>query len=322
MITVYKVDENGQILSIQIEKNQLTQYENLGWTTTKPVDVLGAIEGDGKKGQDIEFSGPTTTATPSPYGYPALVPDGRGGFIDASVYLNGINENGNWYYPGSEDVILDNLTQTEIENLQDRLVRTQWFTTESYGQEYGRPGKETRNALIKAMTASNFEAGVGYDYAIDLELLNPGQEIFVPRTYRASDRATRLQTVDAIFKSLGIEPTDKRRNKYSLLLENLEKEEFATDETIRRMEVQGPEVTKTVTTKAGIDPDTEKPKTITEVKETVEPIPGQFDAQARLIEKVKTDFAGYLERQDDVAKLKTNVANISNSVMRLKGLGG
>ena len=322
MITVYKVDENGQILSIQIEKNQLTQYENLGWTTTKPVDVLGAIEGDGKKGQDIEFSGPTTTATPSPYGYPALVPDGRGGFIDASVYLNGINENGNWYYPGSEDVILDSLTETEIKNLQDRLVRTQWFTTESYGQEYGRPGKETRNALIKAMTASNFEAGVGYDYAIDLELLNPGQEIFVPRTYRASDRATRLQTVDAIFKSLGIEPTDKRRNKYSLLLENLEKEEFATDETIRRMEVQGPEVTKTVTTKAGIDPDTEKPKTITEVKETVEPIPGQFDAQARLIEKVKTDFAGYLERQDDVAKLKTNVANISNSVMRLKGLGG
>ena len=322
MITVYKVDENGQILSIQIEKNQLTQYENLGWTTTKPVDVLGAIEGDGKKGQDIEFSGPTTPATPSPYGYPALVPDGRGGFIDASVYLNGINENGNWYYPGSEDVILDSLTETEIKNLQDRLVRTQWFTTESYGQEYGRPGRETRNALIKAMTASNFEAGVGYDYAIDLELLNPGQEIFVPRTYRASDRATRLQTVDAIFKSLGIEPTDKRRNKYSLLLENLEKEEFATDETIRRMEVQGPEVTKTVTTKAGIDPDTEKPKTITEVKETVEPIPGQFDAQARLIEKVKTDFAGYLERQDDVAKLKTNVANISNSVMRLKGLGG
>ena len=322
MITVYKVDENGQILSIQIEKNQLTQYENLGWTTTKPVDVLGAIEGDGKKGQDIEFSGPTTTATPSPYGYPALVPDGRGGFIDASVYLNGINENGNWYYPGSEDVILDSLTETEIKNLQDRLVRTQWFTTESYGQEYGRPGRETRNALIKAMTASNFEAGVGYDYAIDLELLNPGQEIFVPRTYRASDRATRLQTVDAIFKSLGIEPTDKRRNKYSLLLENLEKEEFATDETIRRMEVQGPEVTKTVTTKAGIDPDTEKPKTITEVKETVEPIPGQFDAQARLIEKVKTDFAGYLERQDDVAKLKTNVANISNSVMRLNGLGG
>ena len=322
MITVYKVDENGQILSIQIEKNQLTQYENLGWTTTKPVDVLGAIEGDGKKGQDIEFSGPTTTATPSPYGYPALVPDGRGGFIDARVYLNGINDNGNWYYPGSEDVILDSLTETEIKNLQDRLVRTQWFTTESYGQEYGRPGRETRNALIKAMTASNFEAGVGYDYAIDLELLNPGQEIFVPRTYRASDRATRLQTVDAIFKSLGIEPTDKRRNKYSLLLENLEKEEFATDETIRRMEVQGPEVTKTVTTKAGIDPDTEKPKTITEVKETVEPIPGQFDAQARLIEKVKTDFAGYLERQDDVAKLKTNVANISNSVMRLKGLGG
>ena len=39
MITVYKVDENGQILSIQIEKNQLTQYENLGWTTTKTVDV-------------------------------------------------------------------------------------------------------------------------------------------------------------------------------------------------------------------------------------------------------------------------------------------
>jgi len=322
MITVYKVDENGQILSIQIEKNQLTQYENLGWTTTKPVDVLGAIEGDGKKGQDIEFSGPTTTATPSPYGYPALVPDGRGGFIDASVYLNGINENGNWYYPGDEDRVLDGMTETEIKNLQDRLVRTQWFTTESYGQEYGRPGRETRNALIKAMTASNFEAGVGYDYAIDLELLNPGQEIFVPRTYRASDRATRLQTVDAIFKSLGIEPTDKRRNKYSLLLENLEKEEFATDETIRRIEVQGPEVTKTVTTKAGIDPVTEKPKTISEVKETVEPIPGQFDAQARLIEKVKTDFAGYLERQDDVAKLKTNVANISNSVMRLKGLGG
>ncbi len=329
MITVYKVDENGQILSIQIEKNQLIQYQNLGWSETKPVNILGAIEGDEPAGSDVDFLDRTTTTTPSPYGYPALIPDGQGGFQDVSVYLNGINDNGNWYYPGSEDVILDKLTEIEIKNLQDRLVRTQWFTTESYGQEYGRAGRETRNALIKAMTASNFASGVGYDVAIDLELLNPGEEIFVPQTYRPSDRATRLQTVDAIFNSLGIEPTNKRRNRYALLLENLEKEEFSTDQTIAKMSVEGPEVTTTTTPgKVITEMDEEEgminivgrePGTTTT---TVEPIPGQFDAQSRLIERVKTDFAGYLARQDDVAKLKTNVANISNSVMRLKGLGG
>tara|TARA_R100001163_G_scaffold64126_1_gene57633 strand:- start:773 stop:1762 length:990 start_codon:yes stop_codon:yes gene_type:complete len=329
MITIYIVEEDGTIVSKVIEKGELLQYKNLGWTETKPVDVLGAIAGDKPAGSDIGFSGQITTATPSPYGYPALIPDGQGGFQDVSVYLNGINDNGNWYYPGSEDVILDKLTEIEIKNLQDRLVRTQWFTSENYSQEYGRPGRETRNALIKAMTASNFASGVGYDVAIDLELLNPGEEIFVPQTYRPSDRATRLQTVDAIFNSLGIEPTNKRRNRYALLLENLEKEEFSTDQTIARMSVEGPEVTTTTTPgKVITEMDEEEgminivgrePGTTTT---TVEPIPGQFDAQSRLIERVKTDFAGYLARQDDVAKLKTNVANISNSVMRLKGLGG
>ena len=61
MITVYKVDENGQILSIQIEKNQLIQYQNLGWSETKPVNILGAIEGDEPAGSDVDFLDRTTT---------------------------------------------------------------------------------------------------------------------------------------------------------------------------------------------------------------------------------------------------------------------
>ena len=159
MITVYKINEDGTILTLQIEKSELQNYINLGWSEDEPVSLIDVATGSEKKGTDIPFSS-TTTATPSPFGYTALVSNGDGGFIDASVYLNGVNENGDWYYPSDEDVVLDKLSTQNIKTLQDRLVRTQWFSTEDYSQEYGRPGRETRNSLIKAMTASNFATGV------------------------------------------------------------------------------------------------------------------------------------------------------------------
>ena len=320
MITVYTI-EDGQVISKRIPKSQLENYLNLGWTDKKPVDVPGAVGGLAPGRVDIDF-GDTSEARPSPFGYPALISNGQGGFQDVSVYLNGLNPDGNWYYPGDEDVVLDKLTTSEIRTLQDRLVRTQWFSMENYSQEYGRPGRETRNALIKAMTASNYATGVGYDTAIDLELLNPGQEVYVPKAYRESDKASRLQTVDAIFSSIGRTPTRKERNYYEVLLKELEQKEFYSDEAIARMAVEGPEVTVTETRSPGVEPLTERPIEIVEREETIEPIPEEVDAIARLQERIKGDFEGVLARQEDVARARNNVGNIAQSIMRLKALGG
>lgn len=320
MITVYTI-EDGQVISKRIPKSQLENYLNLGWTDKKPVDVPGAIGGLAPGRVDIDF-GDTSEARPSPFGYPALISNGQGGFQDVSVYLNGLNADGNWYYPGDEDVVLDKLTTSEIRTLQDRLVRTQWFSMENYSQEYGRPGRETRNALIKAMTASNYATGVGYDTAIDLELLNPGQEVYVPKAYRESDKASRLQTVDAIFRSIGKTPTRKERNYYEVLLKDLEQKEFYSDEAIARMAVEGPEVTVTETRRPGVEPLTERPIEIVEREETIEPMPEEVDAIARLQERIRGDFEGLLARQEDVARARNNAGNIAQSIMRLKALGG
>jgi len=321
MITVYKINEDGTILTLPIEKSQLTNYINLGWSEDEPENLIDAALGPKKKGEDVTLSS-TTTTTPSPFGYPALISDGAGGFQDVSVYLNGLNPSGNWYYPGDEDVVLDNLSIQDIKTLQDRLVRTQWFSTEDYSQEYGRPGRETRNALIKAMTASNFATGVGYDTSIDLELLNPGEDIYVPNRYRESDKATRLQTVDAIFSSIGRKPTTRERNYYEVLLKDLEQKEFYTDEDIARIGVEGPEVTVTETRKPSVDPFSEKPIEIVEREETVESIPGEFDAISNLQETIRGDYEGVLSRQENVGRARNNIGNIAQSVMRLKALGG
>jgi hypothetical protein len=320
MITVYKVTENGEILELPINKSDLQNYINLGWSEEKPVDFAGAIEDTDEK-DSIDFSDGTDT-TPSPFGYPSLVPDGQGGFIDVNTYLNGINADGQWYYPGDEDRVLDEMSVQDIRTLQDRLVRTQWLSTEDYSQEYGRPSTATRSALIKAMTASNYATGVGYDTAIDIELLNPFEEIYVPKTYRESDKASRLQIVDAIFDSIGRTPTKKERNYYEVLLKDLEQKEFYTDEAIARMEVEGPEVTVTETRRQGFDPLTQRPIEIVETEETVEPIPEEVDSVARLQETIKGDFEGVLARQQDVARARNNAGSIAQSIMRLKALGG
>ena len=320
MITIYKVTENGELLTLQINKSELQNYINLGWSEEKPPNITDAIDETSPK-TDIDFDGGTDT-TPSPFGYPSLVPDGQGGFIDVNTYLNGINSDGQWYYPGDEDRVLDGMSPQDIRTLQDRLVRTQWLSTEDYSQEYGRPSTATRSALIKAMTASNYATGVGYDTAIDIELLNPFEEIYVPKTYRESDKASRLQIVDAIFDSIGRTPTKKERNYYEVLLKDLEQKEFYTDEAIARMEVEGPEVTVTETRRQGFDPLTQRPIEIVETEETVEPIPEEVDSVARLQETIKGDFEGVLARQQDVARARNNAGSIAQSIMRLKALGG
>ena len=327
MITIYKVTENGEPLTLQINKSELQNYINLGWSEEKPVDYPGGVEKTGPK-VEVDF-GDKEDTTPSPFGYPSLVPDGQGGFIDVNVYLNGLNNKGQWYYPGDEDRVLDSLSVQEIRTLQDRLVRTQWLSTEDYSREYGRPSASTRSALIKAMTASNYATGVGYDTAIDIELLNPFEEIYVPKAYRESDKATRLQTVDAIFSSIGRTPTRKERNYYEVLLKELEQKEFYSDEAIARMAVEGPEVTRTTTPGKVITELDEEQGMINIVgrepgttKTTVEPIPEEVDAVSRLQERIKGDFEGVLARQEDVARARNNVGNIAQSIMRLKALGG
>ena len=320
MITVYKVTDDGQSIKIRINKSQLQDYINLGFSTEKPVNFSEAVGETGPK-RDVPF-GDGTDTSPSPFGYPSLVPDGQGGFLDVNVYLNGLNEKGQWYYPGDEDRVLDGMSVQDIRTLQDRLVRTQWLSTEDYSQEYGRPSTATRSALIKAMTASNYATGVGYDTAIDIELLNPFEEIYVPKAYRESDKASRLQTVDAIFSSIGRTHTKKERNYYEVLLKELEQKEFYSDEAIARMAVEGPEVTVTETRRAGVEPLTERPIEIVEREETVEPIPEEVDAVARLQERIRGDFEGVLSRQQDVARARNNVGNIAQSIMRLKALGG
>jgi hypothetical protein len=332
MITVYIVEEDGTILSKLIEKSQLLSYKNLGWTEEKPVDFAGAIADTDRK-VDIPFGGGVDT-TPSPFGYPSLVPDGQGGFIDVNVYLNGINSDGQWYYPGDEDRVLDEMLLgknaiQDIKTLQDRLVRTQWLSTEDYSREYGRPSASTRSALIKAMTASNYISGAGYDTAIDIELLNPFEEIYVPKAYRESDKASRLQTVDAIFSSIGRTPTKKERNYYEVLLKDLEQKEFYSDEAIARMAVEGPEVT-TITTPGKVITEFDEEEGMINIvgrepgttKTTVEPIPEEVDSVARLQERIKGDFEGVLARQQDVARARNNAGSIAQSIMRLKALGG
>ena len=321
MITVYKVNADGTVISTTIEKSQLLDYKNLGWSEEKPIFPAKAIEETAPGKKEIPFGGAADT-TPSPFGYPSLVPDGQGGFIDVSVYLNGLNNNGQWYYPGDEDRVLDEMSVQNIRTLQDRLVRTQWLSTENYSQEYGRPGTQTRAALVKAMTASNYATGVGYDTAIDLELLNPFQEIYVPKTYRESDKATRLQTVDAIFRSIGRTPTKRERNYYEILLKDLEQKEFYSDEAIARMAVEGPKVTVTETRRPSVEPFSERPIEIVEKETTVEPMPETIDAVSRLQERITGDFEGVLARQEDVTRARNNVGNIAQSIMRLKALGG
>jgi len=330
MITIYKIKEDGSVVNIQIEKSKLQTYLNDGWQEEEPVDLTGAIEEEGKAGQDIVLGGGVNYTSTSPFGYPSLIntgqknEDGTPKFQDVNVYLQGLNPQGNWYYPGDEDIVLDKLIETPklLRTLQDRLVRTQWLSMENYTQEYGRAGRETRNALIKAMTASNFSTGVGYDTAIDLELLNPGEEIYIPKQYRESDKATRLQTVRAIFNSLGIEPTKKEENYYQLLLKEIEEKKFYSDEAIARMSVEGPEVTTIETRKKTVEPLSERPIETIETEQIIEPIPEEVDAVSRLQERISGDFEGVLARQEDVGRARNNVGNISQSIMRLKSLGG
>ena len=49
---------------------------------------------------------------------------------------------------------------------------------------------------------------------------------YVPKTYQATDKTSRLKKVDAIFKSLGLQPTNKEKNYYELILKDLEKKNF------------------------------------------------------------------------------------------------
>jgi len=330
MITIYKIKEDGSVVNIQIEKSKLQTYLNDGWQEEEPVNLTGAIKEEGKAGQDIVLGGGVNYTSTSPFGYPSLIntgqknEDGTPKFQDVNVYLQGLNPQGNWYYPGDEDIVLDKLIETPklLRTLQDRLVRTQWLSMENYTQEYGRAGRETRNALIKAMTASNFSTGVGYDTAIDLELLNPGEEIYIPKQYRESDKATRLQTVRAIFNSLGIEPTKKEENYYQLLLKEIEEKKFYSDEAIARMSVEGPEVTTIETRKKTVEPLSERPIETIETEQIIEPIPEEVDAVSRLQERISGDFEGVLARQEDVGRARNNVGNISQSIMRLKSLGG
>ena len=63
MITVYKINEDGTIISTQIEKSELQDYINLGWSEDKPVSLVDVATGSEKKGADIPF-GSTTTTTP------------------------------------------------------------------------------------------------------------------------------------------------------------------------------------------------------------------------------------------------------------------
>ena len=256
----------------------------------------------------------TEDATIAPYGYSPLVKNDAGTYVAVEVYLNALNPYGQWYYQGDEDSIIDNLSVQQ--------VRTSWFSAEDYSKEYGRKGRATRDALKNALYASNFERGVGYETAIDLEILNPGEVQYVPKTYQATDKTSRLKKVDAIFKSLGLQPTNKEKNYYELILKDLEEKEFYNDETVNRISVEGPKVTKTETIRRGVEPVSEKPTEIVEVEETVEKIPDDFDALSRLQERVSTDFAGVLERQEDVTSARMNTGNIAQSIMRLKGLGG
>ena len=131
-----------------------------------------------------------------------------------------------------------------------------------------------------------------------------------------------MQKVDAIFNALGLTASNKERNYYEKILESLEEQEFRVDETVARMAVEGPQVTVTEKRTPSVEEGTEKPMQKVSKEVSVEQIPDTVDAISELQEKIKTDFAGVMSRQQDVGRARLNVGNIGQSIMRLKALGG
>jgi len=328
-ITIYKKNTEGEYDKIKVTQEEFDNfYKKRGWTDVMPEDYLGKVGEAGKAAQKT-ISEEELDAI-APIGYTATVPY-KGGFLPISEYLNKFfpETADNFYYPGAEDTILDGLKVNQIKTLQDRLVKTPWLNTEDYSVEYGRPGNKTRTALYNALRESNFLGGIGYDAAIDIQLQNPFTPVYEPKIYKPSPKVTRLQKVDAIFNSLGLTASNKERNFYEKILESLEEKEFRVDETVARMAVEGPKVTRTTTPGKVITELDEEQGMINIVgrepgttKTTVEPIPEEVDAVSRLQERIKGDFEGVLARQEDVARARNNVGNIAQSIMRLKALGG
>tara|TARA_R100000742_G_C4275620_1_gene96206 strand:- start:790 stop:1794 length:1005 start_codon:yes stop_codon:yes gene_type:complete len=334
-MTIYIQDDEGNWKSLEIKETELLKYQNLGWTADKPATLgLGSDDDDdGKKGADIVLSEQDYSDAQTPYGYPSLIKtgvddEGNPILVDSTVYLNGLNQNGAWYYPGDEDVVLDSLGVDDLETLQTRLEKVGWLSKADYAFEFGTPGQKTRSALVKAMTASNYSTGIGYDNAINLNLLNPTQPAYEPKAYQPSSKSLRLQKVDAIGKAAGINFSNKERNYYEKILQNLEEKEFYTDEDITRIGIEGPKVEEVTTAgKPIVEFDKEGMVNIVgreagTTKTVTEETPALFDAEAELAERVRGDFAGVLGRQQDVGVARMNAGNIAQSVMRLKGLGG
>ena len=321
-ITIYRKLPDGTYettTATQDEFNKL--YSKAGWVDVKPTDYLGKVGEAGKAGQ-VTISEEELDAL-APIGYTATVPY-QGGFLPVSEYLNKLfpETAENFYYPGAEDTILDSLKVNQIKTLQDRLVKTPWLNTEDYSVEYGRPGNKTRTALYNALRESNFLGGIGYDAAIDIQLQNPFTPVYEPKIYKPSPKVTRLQKVDAIFNSLGLTASNKERNFYEKILESLEEKEFRVDETVARMAVEGPKITVTEKRTPSVEPGTEKPIQKVTKQVSVEPMPEAVDAVSSLQEQIKTDFAGVIQRQENVGISRMNVGNIAQSIMRLKALGG
>lgn len=321
-ITIYRKKPDGSYettIATQDEFDKL--YSKAGWVDVEPVDYLGKTAEKGKESQPT-ISIPELDAL-APIGYTATVPY-QGGFLPVSEYLNKLfpETADNFYYPGAEDTILDGLKSNQIKTLQDRLVKTPWLNTEDYSVEYGRPGNKTRTALYNALRESNFLGGIGYDAAIDIQLQNPFTPTYEPKIYRPSPKVTRLQKVDAIFNSLGLTASNKERNFYEKILESLEEKEFRVDETVARMAVEGPKVTVTEKRTPSVEPGTEKPIQKVTKQVSVEQMPEAVDAVSSLQEQIKTDFAGVIQRQENVGTARVNAGNIAQSIMRLKALGG
>jgi len=321
-ITIYRKLPDGTYettTATQDEFNKL--YSKAGWVDVKPTDYLGKTAEAGKAAQKT-ISEEEQDAI-APIGYTAIVPY-KGGFLPISEYLNKFfpETAENFYYPGAEDTILDGLKVNQIKTLQDRLVKTPWLNTEDYSVEYGRPGNKTRTALYNALRESNFLGGIGYDAAIDIQLQNPFTPVYEPKIYKPSPKVTRLQKVDAIFNSLGLTASNKERNFYEKILESLEEKEFRVDETVARMAVEGPKITVTEKRTPSVEPGTEKPIQKVTKQVSVEPMPEAVDAVSSLQEQIKTDFAGVIQRQENVGISRMNVGNIAQSIMRLKALGG
>ena len=334
-MTIYKQDKEGNWQTLEIEESELLKYQNLGWTDKEPATFgIGSGDDDGEKeGFNVVLSQAEFDAQ-TPYGYPSLIKtgvddEGNPILVDSTVYLSGLNQNGAWYYPGDEDVVLDSLGVDDLKTLQTRLEKVGWLSKADYAFEFGTPGQKTRSALVKAMTASNYSTGIGYDNAINLNLLNPTKPAYEPKAYQPSSKSLRLQKVDAIGRAAGINFSNKERNYYEKILQSLEEREFYTDEDITRIGIEGPKV-KEVTTagKPIVEFDKEEGmvnivgKEAGTTKTVTEETPALFDAEAELAERVRGDFAGVLGRQQDVGVARMNAGNIAQSVMRLKGLGG